>query len=215
MLHLCTDCKSFFGGEFSCLKKMMIYIAFYIILETQIFLFSALVFKLESLLLMLKMADSCCCRCNAIEIVTFQYVLFRHEMGGNIGLSWFSVMVFWQCIHLALLNSCRHWLVNERPSTLNFSHFPNLFDCSNASPEARTVLSLFLFLFFLGQKVLSTEHKIRIVSKMCQRGPEGCPAACGLSSDGYLAGKFKFITKNRWISQLPLTSKCGYRKQSG
>lgn len=38
MLHLCTDCKSFFGGEFSCLKKMMIYIAFYYIrLETQIF----------------------------------------------------------------------------------------------------------------------------------------------------------------------------------
>jgi len=97
-----------------------------------------------------------------------------------------------------------HWLVNERPLTLIFSHFPNVFDCSNASPEARTVLSLFLFLFFLSQKVLSIEHTIRIVSKMCQRGPEGCPAACGLSSDGYLAGKFKFITKNRWISQLPL-----------
>lgn len=30
MLHLCTDCKSFFGGEFSCLKKMIYYIAFYI-----------------------------------------------------------------------------------------------------------------------------------------------------------------------------------------
>lgn len=29
MLHLCTDCKSFFGGEFSCLKKMIYYIAFY------------------------------------------------------------------------------------------------------------------------------------------------------------------------------------------
>jgi len=28
MLHLCTDCKSFFGGEFSCLKKMIYYIAF-------------------------------------------------------------------------------------------------------------------------------------------------------------------------------------------
>lgn len=124
--------------------------------------------------------------------------------------SWFSGSVY--ILYLALLNSCRHWLVNERPSTLNFSHFPNVFDCSNASPEARTVLSLFLFLLFLGQKVLSTEHKIRIVSKTCQRGPEGCPAACGLSSDGYLAGKFKFITKNRWISQLPLTSKCGYRK---
>lgn len=124
--------------------------------------------------------------------------------------SWFSGSVY--ILYLALLNSCRHWLVNERPLTLNFSHFPNVVDCSNASPEARTVLSLFLFLFFLGQKVLSTEHKIRIVSKMCQRGPEGCPAACGLSSDGYLAGKFKFITKNRWISQLPLTSKCGYRK---
>jgi len=96
--------------------------------------------------------------------------------------SWFSGSVY--ILYLALLNSCRHWLVNERPLTLNFSHFPNVFDCSNASPEARTVLSLFLFLFFLGQKVLSTEHKIRIVSKMCQRGPEGCPAACGLSSDG-------------------------------
>jgi len=34
--------------------------------------------------------------------------------------SWFSGSVY--ILYLALLNSCRHWLVNERPSTLNFSH---------------------------------------------------------------------------------------------
>jgi len=166
-----------------------------------------------SLLLMFKMADSCCCRCNAIEIVTF-YVLFRRAWNGR--QYWFFLVfshgflvVYTFCISHCWIRVGMHWLVNERPLTLIFSHFPNVFDCSNASPEARTVLSLFLFLFFLGQKVLSTEHKIRIVSKMCQRGPEGCPAACGLSSDGYLAGKFKFITKSRWISQLPLKVNAG------
>lgn len=165
---------------------------------------------------MFKMADSCCCRCNAIEIVTF-YVLFRRAWNGR--QYWFFLVfshgflvVYTFCISHCWIRVGMHWLVNERPLTLIFSHFPNVFDCSNASPEARTVLSLFLFLFFLGQKVLSTEHKIRIVSKMCQRGPEGCPAACGLSSDGYLAGKFKFITKKLVDQSVATQSKCGYRK---
>jgi len=61
----------------------------------QILLFSFRYFLKQLLLLMFQNGGFLLFfSCNAIEIVTF-YVFFALKWAANIGLSWFSVMVFW------------------------------------------------------------------------------------------------------------------------
>jgi len=95
---------------------------------------------LFQLLLLMFSADSLC------EVMPLKLSLFMSFSPWNGRQYWF-VLVFSHGFlvvytYLALLSLCQHWLVDERPLTLNFSHFPSLIDCSNASPEARTVLRL-------------------------------------------------------------------------
>lgn len=156
-------------------------------------LFSFLMLFQQIMMLLMFSADS------LREVMPLKLSLFMSFSPWNGRQYWF-VLVFSHGFlvvytYLALLSLCQHWLVDERPLTLNFSHFPSLIDCSNASPEARTVLRA-CFLFSLGQMfvVLNTEHKIRIFSHVfnkCMNAPSGC----WISSDGNLAGKFKNITK--------------------